>query len=84
MKQLRQTIAALLRRRKADRQERKTRQLLRNAEEEIQVIEFDGKLYIAYHGTPLIEEAKVAETLLSTLPEVRRTLVTYRLKQMQQ
>lgn len=44
--------------------------------------DFDGKIYIAYHGTPIIpvEEKWTQKEILSKLEEIRNSYINYKMK----
>ena len=47
--------------------------------------DFDGKIYIAYNGTPLVsvEETWTQKEILNKIEEMRSSYIKYRMKQME-
>lgn len=53
------------------------------AHDNISLEDFDGKIYIAYHGTPLIpvEDAWTQKEIINKLEETRQGYINYKMKQ---
>lgn len=62
---------------KYNRRSMRINELLREAEDNIQVREFDGKLYIAYKDIPLIDQTSLQTNILHAVQDARHTATAY-------
>lgn len=71
---------------KEKQQTSKQNNITQQAHETICLDDFDGKLYIAYHGTPLvpIDESLSQQEILAKLEETRRSYINYEMRQLSQ
>lgn len=83
MEQLKQFIKDFLARRAAHRLARTIAELKRRSLDELQVMEYEGKLYLSYNGTPLVVADLLVNTLPETLESVRDLWLEYKLKQIE-
>lgn len=83
MEQLKQFIKDFLARRAAHRLARTTAELKRRSLDELQVMEYEGKLYLSHNGTPLVVADLLVNPLPETLENVRDLWLEYKLKQIE-
>lgn len=62
---------------KYSRRSKRINELLREAEDNIQVREFDGKLYITYKDVPLIDQTSLQTNILHAVQDARHTATAY-------
>lgn len=69
---------------KEKQQTSKQNNITQQAHEMICLDDFDNKLYIAYHGTPLvpIDENLSQKEILAKLEETRRSYINYEMRQL--
>lgn len=81
MKRLQQFIKDLLDKRHDAKMDKREKHLTALAEEEIQVKEFEGKIYISFRDIPLVPNELMWDNPEEDLPTIRQTYVNYRMKQ---
>lgn len=62
------------------RAEHRAAEIRLNAADDIQVREFEGKLYVAYHGVPLIDASMLQSDITRAVQDARSSAVAYQIK----
>lgn len=64
----------------AKRQKKHLAELNRRSCDELQVVEFDGELFLSYHNIPLVNVALLKDNVTKTLSKSRSVWVQYHLR----
>lgn len=79
MEQIKQWVKDFLARRAAHRLARTKAELKRRSLDELQVMEYNGTLYLSHCGVPLVSAELLQKTLPATLDDVRQLWLDYKL-----
>lgn len=73
-------LQALNERSRERRESQREKYLRQQAKQVVQVMEFDGELYLCLNGTPLVKEYQIIPTLPTVCDQARETWVNYMMK----
>lgn len=80
MKRIKEFFEALRRQWTDKRQKKHIAELHRRSCDELQVVEFDGELFLSYHSIPLVNVALLKDNVTKTLNNSRSVWVQYHLR----
>lgn len=80
MKHLKNILLKFASRYEVRKQKKHLTELQRRSCDELQVIEFDGDLFLSYHNIPLVSESMLKNNITNTLNSSRTIWVKYQLQ----
>lgn len=80
MKRIKEFFESVMSQWAAKRQKKHLEELNRRSCDELQVVEFDGELFLSYHNIPLVNVALLKDNVTKTLNNSRSVWVQYHLR----
>lgn len=80
MKRIKEFFESVMSQWAAKRQKKHLAELNRRSCDELQVVEFEGELFLSYHSIPLVNVALLKDNVIKTLTNSRSVWVQYHLR----